>query len=130
MQHLNPDPDALSVLIALFAVFLGAEFAPFAATYSIIFLGALAGVLISLLKRKPSTRLSALAYVSATFLTAIFMTVPISSYFAQNYEVFHGSASWLFFPVAGAITAYGEAWISRLKNIISIVIKEVIKDVK
>ena len=130
MQHLNPDPDALSVLIALFAVFLGSEFAPYAATYSIIFLGAFAGVLISLMKRQPTSRFSAFAYIVSTFLTAIFMTVPISNYLSENYSFFHGSASWLFFPVSGAITAYGEVWFSQCKNIFSTILSTVLKEKK
>jgi len=123
----TPELDPLSATIAAFSLLVAPSLAPFAAAYSIIFFGAMVGVLIGLKSRTPSSRFSAISYIIVTGLTSIFMTVPLSDYLADHYEAFRGSHSWMFFPVSMFITAYGETWIKYCRDIFSILIKSFFK---
>lgn len=123
----TPDLDPFSAFIAVFAVLVGPSIAPYAATYSVIFFGSIVGILIGLRSRKPSSRLSAALYMIITFISSLFMTVPLSDYIGQHYSLLNGGNSWLFFPVAMCITAYGELWINYLKSSLIMLIKHVLK---
>ena len=126
----TPDLDPLSAFIAVFAVLVGPVLAPYAAAYSIILLGAMAGLMIGLRARHPSSRLSAIGYIVVTTSTSVFMTVYISELLSKHYPILADGKSWLLFPVSMCITAYGEYWLKMLRNLVSTVITAVIKGAK
>jgi len=126
----TPDLDPLSAFMAVFSSLVGAQLAPFAAAYTIIFFGALCGLMIGLRTRHPSSRLSAAGYAVVTMVTSVFMTVYIADILAQHYPMLADGKSWLLFPVSMCITAYGEYWIRVLRNIVTKLARAAVESVK
>jgi hypothetical protein len=107
MQEPNLDPISVATVVA--AMMVGQQLAPYAAAYSVIFVGAFAGAVIALWRREPASRVGGLGYAAVLMLLSIGCTVGVSSFVA---DLIGKPSAWLFFPVAVALSAIGEDWVS------------------
>lgn len=106
----TPDLDPVSVLVVMLGLMLGPELAPLASAYSVIIVGAFAGVLVGLRRREPGTRLGAAGFCFVMFAASVLMTVPMSKMLAGYLPRVDG-INWLLFPVSLAIPTIGDDWI-------------------
>lgn len=111
----QPSVDPVSVLLVIFTMLLGPQFAPAATAYSIILVGSFVGIMIGVRRREPTSRIGTLAYSIITLTTSIFMTVFVSQYIGPRLQ--SAQAEWLYFPVSMMTTAFGEVWMEKLQGL-------------
>lgn len=125
----TPDLDPVSVLVVLLGLLVGPELAPFASAYSVIIIGAFAGVLVGLRRREATTRLGMAGFGFIMMAASIMLTVPLSNVAAKYLPLVSG-ANWLFFPVSLAIGAIGDDWLSIGKWFIGLLSKKISRRVE
>lgn len=111
----QPSVDPVSVLLVLFTMLLGPQFAPAATAYSIILMGSFVGIMIGVRRREPTSRIGTLAYSIITLTTSVFMTVFVAQYLGPRLQ--SSQAEWLYFPVSMMTTAFGEVWMEKLQGL-------------
>lgn len=111
----QPSVDPVSLLMVVFTMILGPQFAPAATAYSIILMGSFVGLMIGVRRRAPTSRFSTLAYSVVTLTTSLFMTVILAQFLSPHLEP--GHADWLYFPISMMTTAFGEVWMEKLQNL-------------
>lgn len=118
----EPDLSPVAVAVALVTVLLGTQFAQAIGAYSVILLGWLGGCMIGVLRMPTVPRLTLAAYVVASLVVTLGVTVPLSILLADVLHTAHAAtksldATDLLFFVAAAIPAVGHSWgavLSRL----------------
>lgn len=105
------DLNPVSVLVLVLTAWLGNEFAAVAGAYTIILFGWFGGCIVGTL-RMPAGRIRLAAFVVASFVITMGLTVPLSELLAANApNVLGVSSKALLFPVAALLPAIGHSWI-------------------
>jgi len=104
-----PDVDLTpwAVAVTVAGGLVGPQLAAYVGAYSIILIGWFGGVLYGLYRRSTDARMPVWAYVLATFIGSLMLTVPASEVLAK-YVPFASTA--LLFPVAAALPAFPDKW--------------------
>lgn len=108
---MQPDPhlDLFSVFSMLLAVYVGPQYAPALAAYIIIIMGALLGTLPALKNRDPTEKPSgALLFCLGLVTWSCGITFAVSLLIQQYTGL---GWKWLLFPVAFAISSFGDKWL-------------------
>lgn len=103
----QPQLDLVSLAVAIAGTLIGQQFAPYVGAYVAIVFGWLAGVLVGLAFREPTSRLKAGTFVAVSFIITIGSTSVAASYLAAKVSV---ESTYLLFPLAVIIPAVGERW--------------------
>jgi len=105
------DLNPVSVLVLVLTAWLGKEFAAVAGAYTIILFGWFGGCIVGTL-RMPPGRVRLAAFVTASFVITMGLTVPLAELLAANMPDMMGiSSKALLFPVAALLPAIGHSWI-------------------
>lgn len=111
MSHATPPMDVVSVIVAVVAVTLGPELAPYVGAYTVLSLGAGIGAMIAVWRKPPSSRASAAALFVTMAIVSVCTAAPVAQ-IAINYVYDEAPTGWqwVFFPAALGIAAIGHDW--------------------
>lgn len=101
------DLDPFTVAVALAGAFFGPKLSYYIGAYGLILAGWFAGVLFGLYRRGPDAKLPIWAFVMATMVGSLGITVPAAE-LASHYLPFGLTA--LLFPVAFVVPAFPDKW--------------------